>query len=138
MVNIDIGENIMAFVYKRISTRTMDPLPGKNYATTYNRISPATRRQMIRDLTQVVEELLNENQNNELDIPLVGFPRTGGQTNYSSAQIMYDILDQLDQGKDIPDAMLNRWNKLFKKFPDIQIELTDQDLASNNFGQLFQ
>jgi hypothetical protein len=131
----------MAKIYERTSTRTMDPRPGVKYATVYNRVRPAVRRKMLRDIQEVMDEIVDQCEH-ENDYPIVyplkGFPRTLGQENYSAGDIMVDLKQQLESGKDVPDAMIYRWNKLFQEFPELQIEFADTAAPTNQYGALFQ
>jgi len=131
----------MALTYERTSTREMDPRPGVKFATTYNRIRPATRRKMLADILAITEDIVKacENQNDYPIVnPLRDFSRTSGRPNYSAADIMSDLVNQIREGRDIPDAMVNRWNKLFAEWDEIQIEFVDSAQPSNNFGELFR
>lgn len=127
--------------YERIGTRTMDPHPGVKYSTTYNKIKPAVRRKMLRDIQIVIDEIVDQCEyENDYAIanPLRDFPRTMGKDNYSAGEIMMDLKQQLESGKDVPDAMVNRWNKLFRDWAELQIDFTDLDQPRNNFGSLFR
>lgn len=130
----------MALIYERTSTRTMDPRPGVKYSTRYNRITASTRRRMRRELLEITDEIVDECER-QSDFPIIdplkGFPRTEGRANYSAVEIMSDLLNQLKDGKDVPDAMVYRWNKLFEEFPDIQIQLVDPQ-AQSNYNELFR
>ena len=131
----------MAMTYERIGTRTMDPRPGVKYSTTYNRIRPATRRRMLRDLQVVIDEIVDQCEyENDYAIanPLRDFPRTMGKDNYSAGEIMMDLKKQLESGKDVPNAMVYRWNKLFQEWPELEINFTDTATPSNQFGELFR
>lgn len=130
----------MALKYERTSTRTMDPRPGVKYSTVYNRIKPGVRRRMLRDIQEVIDEIIDEcERQNDYAIaePLKGFPRTLGKDNYSAGEIMMDLKQQLEAGKDVPDAMVYRWNKLFAEWPELQIEFEDDDQPKNTFGSLY-
>ena len=130
----------MALKYERTGTRTMDPRPGVKYATVYNRITASTRRRMRKELLEITDEIVDECERQSdfpIIYPLQGFPRTEGRENYTAAEIMSDILNQLKDGKDIPDAMVYRWNKLFQDFPDINIEFVDAQ-PKTNFKELFR
>ena len=131
----------MAMIYEITSTRQMDPRPGVRYATVYNRIRPATRRQMLRDIQVVMDEIVDQcDLENDYPIvyPLRGFPRTNGQPNYSAGQIMTDLKQQLESGKDIPNAMVDRWNRLFGDWPEIQIEFRDSAEITTAFDRLYE
>jgi hypothetical protein len=96
---------------------------------------------MARDIQAVINEILAQCEyENDYSIanPLRDFSRTGGKENYSAGDIMVDLKRQLEDGKDIPDAMVDRWNRLFREWPEIQIEFRDSAEARTNFNQLFR
>ena len=123
------------------STRQMDPRPGVRYATQYTRVSKSERRKLRRFVEEIFEETLTAalaNNDYALLEPLKGFPRTGGRANYSAAEVMKDMVDQLESGKDVASGILGRWNRLFEERPDLQIDFKDNDDPENNFGELFR
>lgn len=123
----------------RKGTKQMDPRPGVKYATEYTQLSPAQRRLLKRHIEStmrmVLEAALSQDDYSVLE-PLKGFPRTRGD-NYSAAEIMNDLNQQLDSGKDVPSGMLGRWNRLFEDFADEQINFQDLAESKNNFGTLY-
>lgn len=124
----------------RKGTKQMDPRPGVKYATEYTQLNPAQRRKLKKHIESVMkmtlEAALTTNDYSVLQ-PLKGFPRTNGD-NYSAADIISDLNTQIDSGKDVPSGMLGRWNRLFEDFPEEQIDFSDEEGPSNNFGSLFK
>lgn len=125
--------------FTRTSTKKMEPRPGVKYATEYTRLSKAERRRLRRFVEGIYEETLQAaltHNDYALLEPLRGFPRTHGQANYSAADVMQDMMDQLDANKDVPSGMLGRWNRLFDELPACQIEFAPAP-PENNYQELY-
>ena len=129
-MNINIyttrGELHMAvFGYQAI--KKMTPRPGTRFATDYYKQSLQERRQLQQHIDWVREEMLlaacRTLQVPELERPMRGFPRTNNLDNYSAFDVMNDIREQLQAGRDLPSGMLGRWQRLFQDEPDYQIEM---------------
>jgi hypothetical protein len=123
--------------------RQMDPRPGVKYATEYYRQSATQRARCLQHIERVIqqvgEQALESAGNFDLiSEPMTGFPRTKGEPNYSALDVMRDLVDQLDAGKDIPSGMLGRWNRLFAG-TGLELELVPQSElpAPTVFNQLF-
>jgi len=104
-----------------LSRRQMEPRPGKNYATEYYKQSRAERRRtqaFVERVIQRIGELALETPGGVEAItePLKKFRRKETQGAYSALDIMTDMLDQLESGKDIPSGMLGRWNRLLEPY----------------------
>lgn len=116
----------MATFYYR-TTRTMEPRPGYNYATTYIRQDGAEYQRLLTWLTQIAEEIISIA---EVDAdcatwfitPLREFHKQRRGQYYSPQDIITDMIDQMAHGRDLSEAMLNRWNRLTEGTP-WQIEL---------------
>ena len=116
------------FVYK--STRTMEPRPGVNYATTYFKMTESQREAMTtwlamigRDIEQVIQR--DYEWYAWLSQPLKGFRKSTRGQYYTVLELLTDMLGQLVAGKDLPEAMVARWNRLCAGTP-WSIDLTDQ------------
>ena len=116
------------FVYK--STRTMEPRPGVTYATTYFKMTHSQREAMTtwlamigRDIEQVIQR--DREWYAWLSQPLKGFRKSTKGQYYTMLELLTDMLGQLVAGKDLPEAMVARWNRLCAGTP-WEIELTDQ------------
>lgn len=107
--------------------KEMDPRPGTRYATKYIKQSHAEHRRLQAWLAEIAEQILSIA---ELD-PQVAewfrrpdpeFRRRDG-THYSPEDLITDMLDQMTHGRDLPQAMVDRWNRLTDTTP-WQIRLT--------------
>lgn len=103
------------FKYKRL--HEMDPRPGVRYATVYIKQTTEEHKRLQAWLTQVAEDILGIL---ELDPdlaqwfsrPQVDFRKSRRGEYYSPEELLTDMLNQLSLGRDLPQAMLDRWNKL--------------------------
>ena len=127
------------FVYQ--TTRTMEPRPGVNYATTYFRMTEMQREAMTlwlasigRDIEQVIQS--DYEWYAWLNQPLKGFRKSKRGEYYTALEMLTDMLGQLVAGKDLPEAMVGRWNRLCSGTP-WSIELTDQARPTPAFARLF-
>lgn len=124
----------------RTSVRQMDPRDGQRFATVYIRLAPGQRRRMTEFVQSTMMEILEEclrQDSYPVCEPLRGFPRTQGRENYTAADIMQDLLVQLQAGKDVAQAQVYRWNKLFEDFADLQINFREAG-APNTYGTLWE
>ena len=126
-----------------LNRRQMDPRPGVKYATEYYRQTATQRARCLQHIERVVqqvgEQALESQGNFDLiSEPMSGFPRTGGLANYSALDVMRDLVDQLDAGKDIPSGMLGRWNRLFAG-TGLELELVPESQLPppTEFSKLF-
>lgn len=108
-------------------------------ASTYNKQSRAdylaTNQHIQRYWNWILEHAVATNQAEILVKPLKGFPRRG-RDNYS-AYDLYDALDkQFKRGEDYLDSHIDRWNRLFEDFPNVQVEF-EYPQATTTFDQVF-
>jgi hypothetical protein len=100
------------------SKRTMDPRPGKTYATEYYKQSRSERRRtqehIERTIVRVGEHARETDTVEGLTVPMKNFQRKETKGAYSIVDIMSDLHEQMKAGKDIPSGMLGRWNRLFE------------------------
>lgn len=100
------------------SKRTMDPRPGKTYATEYYKQSAAERRRTLahieNTIARVYQHASDTNTVEALNVPMPAFQRRETKGAYSIVDILSDLLTQMKAGKDIPSGMLGRWNRLFE------------------------
>ena len=134
--------NMPKFGYESI--RKMEPRPGRNYATEYYKQSRAERartEQHINLTIQRVGEKALENPGMEqlLVEPMRGFQRRETKGEYTAVDVMGDLLEQINCGKDIPSGMLGRWNRLFEG-SGCEIDMVPEaELPDSNvFRQVFQ
>ena len=119
----------------------MTPKDGVKYSTDYYKQTPAEYTRLYehvkRTISTVLLELDSIGQAHELEVPLKGFPRTKGKSNYTAFDVMNDMLEQLDMQRDVPSGILGRWQRLFEDMPEFQIELVEDLPANPIFNQLY-
>lgn len=127
--------------FKYRSTREMEPRPGVKFATVYYRQTAAEYRRVQAHVEAVIADIIDgaiaRNQTDLLTQELKNFPRLGGRPNYSAADILMDMRDQLATGKDIASGILGRWNRLLEEFPAECIDMIEIEPETNNFTAVF-
>ena len=117
------------FIYREI--KHMTPRDGARYATDYYKQDPKNYDQLQAHIQRVIREITDYAQQHnclaDLEQPLKGFPRTGGKPNYSALDIMYDMYQQFELGRDLPSGILGRWRRLFADFPEEDIEMVSEE-----------
>lgn len=119
-------------------THEMTARTGVKYATTYYKQTLEQRKQLtrhIRDCSREIADYLDQHPEYlewHLTQPLKGFPKTGGQPNRTTWEIITDIVGEA-QGtkrdgtpKDYAQAPIERWNKLFKG-TEYEFEMQQRD-----------
>ena len=108
----------------------MEPRPGVTYSTTYFKMTDMQREHMTlwlamigRDIEQVIQR--DSEWYAWLSQPLKGFRKSQKGQYYTVLELLTDMLGQLVAGKDLPEAMVARWNRLCAGTP-WEVELTDQ------------
>jgi hypothetical protein len=131
---------------KYLKTRVMEPREGAKYSTTYYQQNSEQARESFTHVRNVAEAIVDACER-DLDLkdwvqtPLKAFPRTGVRPNYSTEDIVSDLLNQLDSGKDIPSGMIGRWNRLFEDTAwDIELEeyVSTRAINTGLFNNLFK
>ena len=127
------------FLYR--STRTMEPRPGVNYATVYYKQSPAEHeriKEWFADRAQEIMEVcaIDPGIDHWYSSNLPRFKKSQRGQYYTSEELLTDILGQLMRGNDLPDAMLNRWNRWCDGTPWC-VELQDQARPTPGYRNLF-
>lgn len=111
----------MATFYYR-TRREMEPRPGVKYATVYIKQDHAEHQRLLRWLVEIAENILSIGQIDP-DIgqwfcrPMPDFRKSSRGEYYSPEDIITDMIDQLARGRDLPEAMLGRWNRLCEGTP---------------------
>ena len=127
------------FKYRTI--KHMQPKDGAKYSTDYYKQSPREYTRLDEHVRAVMERVVQVADANELIDelykPLPGFPRTQRQANYSTWDIMSDMLDQINKEKDIPSGMLGRWNRLFRDNEEFQIDMQEEYQPNPIFNKVF-
>ena len=104
------------------SLLTLKPRPGTKYATTYIKQTPEERLRFRTWLIGVAEDILGIVRIDPVlaewfVTPLVDFRRSRRGEYYSAEDLVTDMLAQLAGNRDLPQAMLARWNRLCQGTP---------------------
>lgn len=116
----------MATFYYR-TTRQMEPRPGVKYSTTYIKQDQAEYDRLRTWLVEVAESIIGIS-NRDMDCatwfitPMPDFRRAQRGNYYSPQDLIVDMIDQMLHGRDLSQAMIDRWNRLTEGTP-WQIEL---------------
>ena len=121
--------------------RIMPTRPGVTYATVYYKQSAAEHQRMLAWFTERAQEIMQVcGHTAEIDAwysaPLKRFRKSRRGEYYTSEELMTDILTQLSLGRDLPDAMLGRWNRWCESTP-WEIEMIPESAPVNEFWQIF-
>lgn len=125
------------------SRRKMDPVPGRKFSTEYYKQSHRERQRTQQHvdglLKQFGEEALADPEAlDAITAPMKKYPRKETNGYYSALDIMGDLSTQMNLGKDIPYAMLSRWNRLFAGTGHEIDMVPEADLPSpNNYNNFF-
>lgn len=136
------------FYYQK--THDMKARDGVRYATTYYKQTLEQRKQLtkhIRECSKEIAEYLDQHPEYmdwHLETPLKGFPKTQGQKNRTTWEIITDIVGEATgvkrdgTPKDYAQAPIDRWNKLFKG-TDYEFEMVQHDGgAKTTFDSLWE
>jgi hypothetical protein len=108
-------------------TVSMEPRPGVKYATTYYKQTLAQRKELVKHIISVIEQIGEATRGNEeyltwFEQPQKMYPKTqaGRKKEYRSIMEMFDDIIGECRGakrdgtpKDFAQAPIDRWNKLF-------------------------
>ena len=125
------------------SLRVMDARQGRSFQTTYYKQSPEQylRTQQHIDALLVLwgtEALANPEVFEVFTRPQKRFPRRESTGYYSYLDIIADLHEQMNSGKDIPSGMLGRWNRAFADTEfDIDMVSEDQLADTTTYRVLF-
>lgn len=112
------------FYYQK--THEMTAREGNKFATTYYKQTLEQRKQLTNHIRKCTKEIIDyldqhpEYMDWHTDVPLKGFPKTQGQKNRTTWEIITDIVTEANGKKrdglpkDYAMAPIERWNKLFK------------------------
>lgn len=107
------------FYYKHI--REMEPRPGTKYATRYIKQTPQEYDRLKSWLVHTAESIIDICDHSAevaewFVRPDPRFRRSTGQY-YTPQDLVADMLDQVSHGRDLPQAMIDRWNRLTDTTP---------------------
>ena len=108
--------------FEFIKTLEMPPRPGSRYSTTYIKQSLTEYQRLNTWLIRTAEDIMGIL---ELDPELARWfsnPHPDFHTSkrgqyYSPEDLLTDMLKQMSLGRDLPHAMLDRWNRLCEGTP---------------------
>ena len=103
------------FKYKR--RQEMEPRPGQKFATVYIKQTDLEHARLRNWLVQVAEHILGACEINAslaewFSSPHRDFRKSTRGEYYTPEDLLTDMINQLSLGRDLPEAMLNRWNRL--------------------------
>ena len=106
----------------------MAPIGNRKYATVYIKQSHAEHHRLLNWLVQIAEQIcgtceINASLAEWFTSPNRDFRRSQRGQYYTPEELIADMIQQLSQGRDLPQAMLDRWNRLVQGTP-WEIELT--------------
>ena len=119
----------------------MPARPGRTYATVYVKQRPTERDRLHTWLRQVGADIAEVcSRRSDLETwfcnPDAKFRKRESTGYYSPAELLHDMLSQLDAHKDIPEAMLGRWNR-WCDATEWEIEMIPDVLPTPAFHALF-
>ena len=128
------------FLYRRI--RVMEPRPGQRYSTRYIQMTPHQHEVCLEWCLIAAQVILGRcerdvEQGTWLTQPLRRFPRSERGQYYTPEDIMYDLVNQLNSGRDLPEAMVGRWNRLLSPDWHLEFESEQDSHAHNRYSELF-
>ena len=122
----------------------MPARPGVKYVTVYIKQSPEEHSRLTEWLTHTAQDILGIL---ELDAdlaqwfsqPHADFRRSRRGEYYSPEDLLTDMIHQLSLGRDLPQAMVDRWNRLCEGTPwAIDLEQATQSKTSRPTAQKAQ
>jgi len=127
------------------SLKQLEPRPGVKYATVYRK---QTREEYQRtfDWFCSIAQQLTDLADHDATVaewmirPQADFPRSRRHDFYSAQDLITDIVNQMSLGKDLPEAMTDRWNRLCHGTPwqvDFVLAKPEQTAAQPERNQLF-
>lgn len=103
------------FAYKR--RQEMEPRPGHKFATVYIKQTDLEHARLRNWLVQIAEHIIGACEINAslaewFSSPHRDFKKSTRGEYYTPEDLLTDMINQLALGRDLPEAMLNRWNRL--------------------------
>jgi hypothetical protein len=95
----------------------MEPRPGHKFATVYIKQTDLEHARLRNWLVQIAEHIIgvceiNASMAEWFTSPHRDFKRSTRGEYYTPEDLLTDMINQLSLGRDMPEAMLNRWNRL--------------------------
>lgn len=114
------------FTYKY--KQEMDPVGKNPYRTTYIKQSHHEHARLRNWLVQIAEQIIGACEVNAsaaewFTQPMRDFRKSRRGQYYTPEELLTDMITQLAQGKDMPQSMIDRWNRLCESTPwEIHLE----------------
>jgi hypothetical protein len=120
---------VAEFKYKR--KQEMEPRPGQKFATVYIKQTDLEHARLRNWLVQIAEHIIgvceiNASMAEWFSSPHRDFRKSTRGEYYTPEDLLTDMINQLALGRDLPEAMLNRWNRLTQATP-WQIDMISED-----------
>jgi hypothetical protein len=95
----------------------LTPRPGVKYATVYIKQSRSEHERLRQWLIEIGTEILavcelDPQVEQWFSTPLMNFKKSRRGEYYTAQDLLTDMIEQLTLGRDMPESMLNRWNRL--------------------------
>ncbi len=95
----------------------MDPIDNRPYKTIYIKQSHHEHARLKNWLVQIAEQIIGACEVNAsaaewFTAPLRDFKKSRKGQYYTPEELLTDMIQQLAQGKDMPQSMVDRWNRL--------------------------
>lgn len=107
------------FYYKYI--REMEPRPGVRYATRYIKQTDQEHKRLQVWLAEIAETIIDIADHDPQVAEWFTRPdpnfRRSDRTYYSPEDLITDMLNQMHRGRDLPQSMVDRWNRLTDTTP---------------------
>lgn len=108
------------FYYRAL--KELEPRPGFRYATVYYKQSPQEYERTKSWLVRIAEEMLDVANHDPAMAewmlrPQADFKKSTRRDFYCVQELITDLVQQVAQGKDIPQSMVGRWNRLCEGTP---------------------
>lgn len=108
------------FYYRTL--KELEPRPGFRYATVYYKQSPAEYARTRAWLVSIAEAMLDVANHDPsmaewMIRPHADFKKSTKRDFYTVQDLITDLVAQVAAGKDIPQSMVGRWNRLCEGTP---------------------
>lgn len=115
--------------FRYLRKHTLEPRAGMRYATTYVKQSAQEfdrLRLWLTDTGQVIVTLCDQDPDlaQWFTQPLRNFRKSRPGEYYTPEELLTDMIQQMALGRDLSQAMIDRWNRLCAESP-WQIELVE-------------
>jgi hypothetical protein len=136
--------SMTTFYYKFL--QEMEPIGNTPYKTVYIKQTHHEHARLRNWLVSIAEQIIGATEVNAsaaewFSSPLREFKKSRKGQYYSPEELLTDMIGQLSLGKDLPQAMLDRWNRLTAGTPwviDLQQATNPKTSARSQARALFE